>query len=432
MVRTRQTLPFEDGRAIREVDRAQVDDLRRRKRRWQLAAVLLGPGILTMIGENDGPSMISYAATGRAYGFGLFLPFILVTFVAAAVCQDACVRVGAATGRGFGELVAQRYGPLWGGLAAGDLALSNFVTLVAELVAVRVGFAYFGIGAPVAVALGAGMLLAGLAGRRYRRWERRALALAVFNLLFVVAAVLAHPGLSAVAGSFATSSPLGAPSGDLLLLVASTIGATVTPWMIFFQQSAVVDKGLELEDVGHGRLDLALGALGAAVCGCGAYVAAAAAGRAAPGGVVDLVAVPARALFALGLIEAGALAMITISASNAYAVGECLGLTHSFNATPRRALTFYGLNLVVPLLAGGIVLIPGLPLLAVALDSNVLATVMLPVSLVFLLLLANDRELMGAAGNTRRGNLLLGGIALVVCVAGIAAALQGFVQALQR
>lgn len=418
------------GTIIREAERARVAELRRRQRRWHLAVMLLGPGILTMIGENDGPSMISYAATGRAYGFGLFLPFILVTFAAATVCQEACMRVGAATGRGFGELVAQRYGPLWGALAAGDLVVSNVVTLVAELVAVRVGFAYFGVGPPVAVGLGIAVLFVGVAGRRYRRWERRALALAAFNLVFVVAAIRAHPRIAAVTGAFVTGSPLGAPGGELLMLVASTIGATVTPWMIFFQQSAVVDKGLEHADVGHGRLDLVVGAIIAAACGCGAYVAGAAT-RGTAANVVDLVATPARALFAVGLIEAGVLAMITISASNAYAVGECLGLVHSFNATPRRALGFYGVNLLVPLAAGAIVLVPGLPLLAVALDSNVLATVMLPVSLVFLLLLANDRYLMGAATNNRRANVLLGGIAALVCVAGIAAALQGFLQALQ-
>lgn len=421
----------QDGSAIRESERVRVAELRRRRRHWQLAVMLVGPGILTMVGENDGPSMISYAATGRAYGFGLFLPFILVTFAAAAVCQEACMRVGVATGRGFGELVAQRYGPLWGALAAGDLVVSNVVTLVAELVAVRVGFAYFDIGAPLAVGLALAVLFLGLAGRRYRRWERQALALAAFNLVFVAAAILAHPGVAAVTGSFATASPFGAPTGELATLAAATIGATVTPWMIFFQQSAVVDKGLERADVSHGRLDLAVGAVVAAVCGCGAYVAAATArGRAA--GVVDLVAAPARALFAVGLIEAGVLAMITISASNSYAVGECLGLVHSFNAAPRRALSFYGVNLLVPLAAGAVVLLPGLPLLAVALDSNVLATVMLPVSLVFLLLLANDRYLMGPAANTARANVLLGGITALVCVAGVAAAFHGFLQALRQ
>jgi len=425
-----RTLSADDGQAIRIEERAHVDELRRQGRHWRLLWLLVGPGILTMIGENDGPSMISYAATGRAYGFGLFLPFIIVTFAAAAVCQEACMRLGSVTHRGFGELVAQRYGPLWGFLAAGDLAFTNFVTLVAEFVAVRVGLAYFGVPAPLAVGLVALVLVLSVAGQRYRRWERRALALAVFNLLFVASAFAAHPTLGAVAGSFVSTSPLGAPSGELAMLIASTIGATVTPWMIFFQQSAVADKGLGKADVGHGRLDLALGTSIAALCGCGAYVAAAV-GHAEPGSVVGLVADPARALFALGLIQAGTLAIITISASSAYALGECVGVAHTFNAAHWRARAFYAMNVVMPLVAGALVLLPGVPLLTVALDANVLATVVLPVTFVFLILLVNDRYLMGNAMNGRLANTLLIAVVLLVSVAGIGAATQGLLQALR-
>lgn len=426
------------GAAARAAQRRKVESMRRAGRRWRLAALLVGPGLLTMIGENDGPSMISYAATGRTYGFGLFLPFIAVSFLLAAVVQEMCARVGAVTGRGYGELVAGRYGPFWGSLAAGDLVVTNFVTLVAELVAVRAGLAYFGVGAPVAVALGVAAVAAGLWGQRYRSWERRALGLAVFNSLFVAAAVAAHPPLAALAGSFATTSPLGAgfPRGQLAVLVASTLGATITPWMIFFQQGAVVDKGLGPADVGHGRLDLAIGTVAAALCAGGAYVAAAGAGSRAIGltatrSLVALVSPAARPLFALGLVEAGGLALLTIAASGAYAMGECLGLPHSFDAGIRGAPAFYGVNLALPLLAGALVVAPGVPLLAIAVDSNVLATVLLPVTLVFLLLLANDRELMASAVNGALANLLGVLVAVVVVVAGAAAALGGLLQALR-
>jgi len=383
-----------------------------------------------MVGENDGPSMISYAASGRDYGFGLFLPFILVTFAVAVVCQEMCMRVGAVTHRGFGELVHQRYGRLWGGMAAGDLVVSNFVTLVAEFIALRVGLGYFGVGAPVSVVLGSGLVVAGSAGQRYRRWERRGLVLAVFNLLFVAAAVVAGANIPDLGRSFATTSPLGSPTGQLLLLVASTIGATVTPWMVFFQQSAVVDKGFGRADIGRGRLDLVIGAAVAAVCAGGAYVAAAT----APGGtatIVDLVAPVARPLFALGLVEAGGLAILTISASGAYAVGECIGVAHSFDAPARRAPLFYGTNLVVPVLAGVVSVLPGIPLLEVVIDANVLATVLLPVTLVFLVLLANDRYLMAEESNGPGANLLAATVVVVVIVAGSAATVQGLLSALR-
>lgn len=390
---------------------------------------MVGPGALAMVGENDGPSMISYAATGRAYGFGLFLPFILVTFAAAGVCQEMCMRVGAVTRRGFGELVYQRYGPLWGAMAAGDLVVTNFVTLVAEFIALRVGLGYFGIGAPVAVALGSGLVVAGFSGQRYRRWERRALVLAGFNLLFVVAAVAARPTLADLGRSFATTSPLGSPRGQLLLLVASTIGATVTPWMVFFQQGAVVDKGLGRADIGRGRLDVEVGVVFAALCAAGAYIAAAAAAPGGAGAIADMVAPVARPLFALGLVEAGGLAILTISASGAYALGECLGVPHSFDASLSRAPLFYAANLALPVVAGVVSLVPGIPLLQLVLDANLLATVLLPVTLVFLVLLANDRYLMAEEANGPRANLLAATVVVVVIFAGTAAAVQGLLSA---
>ena len=143
-----------DEDAARSHDRSRVHHARHHRRRWHLLWLLVGPGILAMLGENDGPSMIAYAADGAQYGLGFFVPFIPVLFAMAFVCQEMCMRVGAVTHRGYGELVLQRYGRVWGWFGAGDLTLTNLVTLVAEFVAIRVGLAYFHLGAGVAVALG--------------------------------------------------------------------------------------------------------------------------------------------------------------------------------------------------------------------------------------------------------------------------------------
>jgi Mn2+/Fe2+ NRAMP family transporter len=224
------------------------------------------------------------------------------------------------------------------------------------------------------------------------------------------------------------------------LLIVSTIGATVTPWMIFFQQSASADKGMTARDLNHGRFDTALGAGLAAVFGCGALIAGAAlaghdgatvqglagagfpaALRAASGGAVGTI-------FALGLIQAGAVAILTISASTAYAAGECIGVSHSFNASPRRAKVFYAANIATALLAAAVILIPGAPLLAIALNANVLATALLPVTLTFMLMLANDRALMRRWVNTRRANIL--GVAVIAFV-GLCGAAYGIASFLQ-
>jgi Mn2+/Fe2+ NRAMP family transporter len=418
----------------RSNDRIRVHNARRNRRRWHLLWLLVGPGILAMLGENDGPSMISYATTGATYGVGFFLPFIVVTFGMAVVCQEMCMRVGAVTHRGYGQLVLQRYGPVWGWFAAGDLLFTNLVTLIAEFVAIRVGLAYFHLGAGVAAVLGIVLVVFTLSGGRYWRWERIALGLAIFNGLFLLAAILAGPHWGAVGRALGTFSPFpGGSFNTLLLLVASTIGATVTPWMVFFQQSASADKGLTPGDVKHGRVDTAFG--------CGALIAGAAlathggantqglAGAGFPGALRSTVGNAAGTVFALGLIEAGAVAVLTISASTGYAAGECIGKASSFNNSPQRAALFYGANVSVALIAAVVILIPGAPLLSIALNANVLATVLLPVTLVFMIMLANDRQLMGRWANGRLANRLAIAIVGFVSVCGAAYGIDAFLQA---
>jgi len=425
----------------RSHDRSRVHRARSLGRRRHLIWLLVGPGILAMLGENDGPSMISYAADGATYGLGFFLPFIIVLFAMAYVCQEMCMRVGAVTHRGFGELVLQRFGRAWGWFGAGDLVFTNLVTLVSEFVAIRVGLAYFHLPAWVAVVLGLLLAVSTISGGRYWRWERVVLVMALFNGLFLAAAILVKPDLGAIGHSFATFSPFpGGSFNTLLLLIASTIGATVTPWMIFFQQSASADKGMTPADVKHGRLDTALGAGLAAVFGCGALVAGAAlathngsaiqglAGAGFPGALRHVSGGAVGTVFALGLIEAGAVAILTISASTAYAAGECIGVSHSFNSTPRHAAIFYAANLGAALIAAAVILIPGAPLLSIALNANVLATVLLPVALVFMLMLANDHQLMGRRANRRSTNLIGGTVIAFVGICGATYGIDSFLQ----
>jgi Mn2+/Fe2+ NRAMP family transporter len=418
--------PLTEEDLARSHDRSRVHHARRHRKRWYLLWLLVGPGILAMLGENDGPSMIAYASDGAQYGLGFFVPFIGVLFAMAFVCQEMCMRVGAVTHRGYGELVLQRFGRLWGWFGAGDLTLTNLVTLVGEFVSIRVGLAYFHLGSGVAVALGLTLVVFTLSGGRYWRWERIVLGMALFNGLFLLAAILVKPHLGAVVSSFDFTPFPGGSFNTLLLLLASTIGATVTPWMIFFQQSASADKGMTPDDVKHGRYDTAIGAVLAAIFGIGALIAGAAllthngagiqgfAGAGFPEALKHVSGPAAGTVFALGLIEAGAVAILTISASTAYAAGECVGVSHSFNSSPRDALVFYAANVGVALLAAAVILIPGAPLLSIALNANVLATVLLPVSLVFMVMLANDRGLMGSWVNRRSTNAI--GITVIAFV----------------
>src|SRR5579859_1877601 len=238
------------------------------------AALLVGPGALAMLGENDGPSMLSYATSGATYGLGFLLPFIIATFAAAYVVQEMAMRLGAVTGRGYGELVFQRFGRVWGWASAVDLAITNLITLVTEVIAIRLGMGFFGVPPWAAVACAVLLVAMGSWGGRYATWERLAAGLAVFNLLFVAVAVFARPSADQILHAVATWGPT--PKTTLqafLLILASNIGATVTPWMLFFQQSASVDKGMGRRDIRRGRQNTAIGAVIAAVTGCAAMVA---------------------------------------------------------------------------------------------------------------------------------------------------------------
>ncbi len=415
-------------------DRRRVHFLRtghRPNRALRLFWLLIGPGILVMLGENDGPSMISYATTGAAFGIGFFLPFIALTFLMAYIVQEMTVRLGAATKRGHAELIYTRFGSFWGFFAMGDLVFGNLLTLVTEFIAVRAGLGFFGVPPAIAV-LGAFLLvIAVVLTRRYWTWERIALSFAIFNLIFVPVALMAHPVSMHVVRAFFTWGPLpGGITTGFILLVMSNIGATVTPWMLFFQQSAVVDKGLTPADIRHGRIDTAIGALLAAIAAIATVIAttplfihhinaSSFQGAEFAQALVPYVGDVGATLFAIGIFEAGLVAALTISTSSAYAFGEVTGKSHSLNSSLRDGWLFYSVLVAAAGIAAVLVLIPNAPLVFISLIVNVIATLAMPPAIVFLMLLVNDREIMGEHANGRLTNFLGITVTIFLVLAGI-------------
>jgi Mn2+/Fe2+ NRAMP family transporter len=373
----------------------------------RLLWLLVGPGILVFLGENDAPSMLSYSADGARFGVGFFIPFVLLTFFMGFIVQEMTVRLGAVTHRGHAELIFDRFGKFWGFFAMSDLVLGNFLTLVTEFIGVRAGLSFFGIRPSVAVGGSLVIVLGAITTGRYWTWERITLSLAIFNALFIPAAILAHPDWHAVGRAFITWSPL--PKGnhyEILVLILATVGATVTPWMLFFQQSAVVDKGMQPRDIGAGRFDTLAGAVLAAVFAIATILAtvplfrhginaAAFQGAEFAQALEPWIGHTGAALFALGIFEAGIVAAITISTSSAYAFGEVLHTGHSLNRPLREGWPFYLTLIGSACAAAALVLIPHFPLEFVVLTVNVIAVLAMPPALAFLLLLVNDREVMG-------------------------------------
>lgn len=425
------TRPMSLEERLRARDRSRVVASRASGRSFRLLWLLAGPGVLVMLGENDGPSMVSYATTGATYGVGFFVPFILATFVMAYIVQEMTVRLGIATGRGHAELIFQRFGPFWGYFAMADLVFGNVLTLVTEFIAIQAGGLYFGVPTWLSVLLGIGMIVGSLLLRRYTTWERLLLGLAAFNLLFIPAALLAHPDGRALAHAIMHWGPLpGGFKTTFVTLILANIGATVTPWMIFFQQSAVVDKGLTRADLPQGRIDTVMGALIAAVAAIATVVAAAplfahhvdvsnfASGADFATALRPYIGTTGATLFALGIVEAGLVAAMTISTSSSYALAETLSARHSLNLDFNDGRLFYGAAIVSAVVAGGIVLIPGAPLLAVTLTVNVVATLLMAPALLFLLLLVNDREIMADLANGWRANVAGGTIIIAISLVG--------------
>jgi Mn2+/Fe2+ NRAMP family transporter len=374
--------------------------------------------------------MLSYAATGAKFGIGFFLPFVALTFCMAIIVQEMTVRLGAATHRGHAELIFERFGPFWGWFSMVDLGIGNFLTLITEFIAVRAGLGFFGVPPWIAIVIALVILYAALMSHRYWTWERITLAAALFNLIFIPVALMTHPSVHTVAHAFITWQPLPGFNKDTLLIVLADIGATVTPWMLFFQQSATVDKGMTVKDIRFGRIDTVLGAALASAAAIATILATAplfahqmtADNFQAAEFAQALQPIIGRfgaSLFALGMVEAGIVAAITISASSAYAFGEVAHKPHSLNLPMGEGKSFYAVLSVCAAAAAGIVLIPGLPLVYVVLLVNVVAVLAMPPALVFLFMLVNDKEIMGKLVSPWWANVLASAVVFVLAAAGV-------------
>jgi Mn2+/Fe2+ NRAMP family transporter len=414
-------------------DRVRVSAARSRRGFFsnaRLLWLLVGPGVLVMLGENDGPSMLTYAATGAKFGVGFFLPFVVLTFVMAIVVQEMTVRLGAATHRGHAELIFDRFGPFWGWFSMLDLGIGNFLTLITEFIAIRAGLGFFGVPPWAAILTALVVLYAALMSHRYWTWERLTLAAAVFNLIFIPVALITHPAWHSVGHAFLTWQPVPGFNKDTLLLVLADIGATVTPWMLFFQQSATVDKGMTTKDIHFGRIDTVLGAVLASAAAVATILCTAplfahqmtADNFQAAEFAQALQPIIGRfgaSLFALGMVEAGIVAAITISTSSAYAFGEVTHKPHSLNLPLGEGKSFYAVLTLCALAAAAIVLIPGLPLVYVVLIVNVVAVLAMPPALVFLFMLVNDKEIMGSLVSPWWANILSTAVVFILTAAGI-------------
>lgn len=408
--------------------------LSRFKRRTILLFAVVGPGIITMVADNDAGGISTYAVTGSKYGFNLLWVFFILIPMAYFI-QEMTVRLGAVTKRGHAEAIFDGFGKFWGWFSIFDLAVVNWLTLVTEYIGMTEAMLMFGVPPWITFLFVTAILMMVVLSGKYWTFEKITLLFCVFNLVYIPAALWAMdtptaPGWGAVAGGFINPKFPGGLTQDLIFIVMANIGTTITPWQIFFQQSAVVDKGMDVRDIKYGKIDTLAGSTLTGIVAVFIIIVTGAAfyyhvpqiiiqdAKQSADALVPLLPHGqgdwARRLFAIGLFDAGFLGALCISLSTSWAVGEVFGWAHSLNKSVKDAPWFYVIYFGTLTTAGAIVLIPGAPLITITMFVQVVAVTLLPAALMFLILLLNDENLMGEYKNTGTQNIINWGITIFV------------------
>ncbi len=384
---------------------------------------VVGPGIIVAFADTEAGSITTAASSGAQFGMKLVLLQLLL-IVPLFVVQEMTVRLGTVTGKGHAQLIRENYGLFWCWISLGTMLVTNVAALVTEFIGIAGAALIFGVNPAVMVLTAATILIGVSLSGAYKRAELCALGLCLLELLFIPAAFAAHPApMSVLRDGIFGSQPLA--NRDYLLLVASNIGAVIMPWMIFYQQSATVDKGIRERDLTLARIDTALGAIATQVIMIAVVVTTAATLFVRHISVTDaahaalaLIPLTGRAsgiVFGAGLIGASMLGAFVVSLATAWAFGEAFRWPCSLNYRCTQAKRFYGLYAAIVGLAAGIVLIPNLPLVKITLYVEAFNAIVLPLVLGFLLVLANDPKILGARVNSALGNIVAISVS-VVCV----------------
>ena len=410
-------------------------DIRPRRswgKRWTTLLAILGPGLIVMIGDNDAGAFGTYTQAGQNYGTALLWTLLLLVPVL-YVNQEMVLRLGAVTGVGHARLILERFGKFWGAFSVIDLFILNGLTIVTEFIGINLALGYLGVPRVWGIVVATGVIIAAASTGSFRRFERFALGVCAFSLLLVPVFLMIHPPLGQVVhDAVVPQFPAEAKLSDVMLLIIAIVGTTVAPWQLFFQQSYVIDKRITPRFMAYGKTDLSLGILAVVIGAVAmmAFAAAAFAGTAGFGQFTDAGAVAAgleaaagRAagvMFALALMAASIVGASAVSLATAYAISDVLSLRHSLHRSATDARGFYAVYGGLIVVAGALVLFGSDALLGLLTNAvQTLAGILLPSATVFLLLLCNDRAVLGPWVNGRWLNLFTGAVIWVLVMLSI-------------
>lgn len=387
--------------------------------RW---LIILGPGLIATSAGNDAGGIATYSAAGAKYGYDLIWVMVIIT-VSLAVVQEMCSRLGAATGRGLLDLIRERFGLGWSLLAVTTILIANAGLMVSEFLGIGAAAELLGVSKYIAIPLIAALLWYVIVFGSYRYVEKALLVMTLVFFAYPVAVFLARPDWGEVArGAFI---PTVRPDPDYIFILVGLLGTTITPYMQIFQQSSLVERGVARRHYGPEKIDAYFGAVFSNLMSISMIIATAATlhviGKTELGAAEDaalalepVMGSAAPILFGIGLLGAAMLAASVLPLATAYAVCEELGVPKGVNLDLRRGKVFYGLFTALMLIGAVFALIPNLPVIQLLLAIQVGNGVLLPVILVFILLLINDKALMGSLKNGRVYNLLGWGTVVMV------------------
>jgi NRAMP (natural resistance-associated macrophage protein)-like metal ion transporter len=374
---------------------------------------VIGPGFIAGNAGNDAGGIATYSIVGAREGYGLLWALLLITF-ALAVIQEMSSRMGVVTGKGFGDLVREQFGVKVTLAIMALFVFANLTVTIAEFAGIAASMELFGVNKYISVPVSAFVVWFVVVKGNFKQVERFLIAISMIYLTYVVSGFMAKPPWEEVAKQIAI--PHIKLDKDYFLLFITMVGTTITPYMQFYLQSAVVDKGVRVEEYGYAKFDVYAGAFMTVfiaffiVLATGTILHPAAV-------VVDSADDAARALeplagdfashlFAIGLLNASFLAAFVLPLATAYGLSEAFGWESGINKSFREAPQFLGFYTAFIVIGAGIIMIPNVPLIKIMFLSQTINGILLPIVLIIMLRLVNDKELMGEYVNSKRMNVI--------------------------
>ncbi len=405
-------------------------------RRVFLIFTILGPGLITASADNDAPGIATYSMVGSAYGYR-FLWVILAITVGELVVQEMAARMGAVTGKGTGDLIRERFGVKVTTFSMFCLLLANLGTTVAQFAGIAAAGELFGISKYISVVI-AGIVMSVLILRGgYNIVEKVLLVLCFASLSYVFTVFIIKPDWGEIAQ--AAIRPEVLLDREYILALLAVVGTTITPWGIFYLQASIADKGVEMKRYKLTRMDVLFGASWGNIISAFIIITTAATlysrgiivedAKEAALALVPLAGEWSRLLFGIGLTGASLLAISVLPLATTYAMCEAFGFERGLSRRMKEAPAFYTLFIAITVLSMAIVLVPGMPLFRIMILSQSLNAILIPILLILVLILANDKRIMGTWKNTKLSNVLGVLITLLITVTTIALLLAPFLKA---